>query len=56
MSTLKEREAAEAAALLDALCAARPLKPPPMPRHEQRERSTGAWVLANEIREGLYDS
>lgn len=56
MSTVKEREAAQSAALLDAILAARPLKPPPLPTPEQRERSTGAWVLANEIREGLYDS
>lgn len=53
-ASAKLTERAQAAAAVDAMIAARPLRPPPMPRAENRRRSTGAVVLANEIREGLY--
>ena len=54
-ATSKAVERATAAAAFDAVCAARPLRPPPMPAPANRERSAGAWALANEIREGLYE-
>lgn len=53
MSTFKQRETAEAAAALDAILAARPLVPPPLPAHNDT-RTAGAIVLANEIREGHF--
>lgn len=51
----KATERAEAVRAFDAICAARPLRPPPLPAIANRERSAGAWALANEIREGLYE-
>lgn len=51
----KATERAEAVAAYEAMRAARPLRPPPIPTNANRERSAGAWALANEIREGLYE-
>jgi hypothetical protein len=50
----KALERAQAVAAYEAMRAARPLRPPPgsIGKHE---RSAGAWALANEIREGLYE-
>lgn len=53
-ASAKLTERAQAVAAVDAMIAARPLVPPPMPRAENRQRAAGACVLANEIREGLY--
>jgi hypothetical protein len=51
--TLKRREEINAAAEFDRICAARPLKPPPLPQHNET-RSAGARALAKEIRLGDY--
>ncbi len=51
--SLKRREELEAAAELDRICAARPLKPPPL-RSVPQGRSAGAIDLAREIRRGTY--
>lgn len=52
--SLKRREELEAAAELDRICEARPLKPPPLPRELPITRSAGALALAREIRRGSY--
>ena len=54
MSTQREREAARDALAFDRICAARPLKPPPLPQHNDT-RTAGAIELANEIRAGHFD-
>ncbi len=51
--SLRRREELDAAAELDRICAARPLKPPPLPR-DNYTRSSGAIELAREIRRGSY--
>jgi hypothetical protein len=51
--SLRRREEIDAAAELDRMCAARPLKPPPLPA-ENHTRSAGALELAREIRRGTY--
>ena len=51
--SLKRREELADAAELDRICAARPLKPPPLPR-DNHTRSAGAIELAREIRAGEY--
>jgi hypothetical protein len=52
--TVKQQETRSACAELDRICAARPLKPPPLPNHHDM-RSAGAVALAAEIREGTYE-
>lgn len=52
--SLRRLEELEAAAALDRMCAARPLKPPAMPNLANRTRSAGAIELAREIRAGVY--
>jgi len=51
--SVRRREELEAAAALDAICAARPLRPPPL-RRVLTTRSAGARELAAEIRRGSY--
>jgi hypothetical protein len=51
--SVKSSEPAAAVAAFDQICAARPLKPPPLPKHNDT-RSTGAIALAKEIRLGDY--
>ncbi len=51
--SLKRRGEIDAAAELDRICAARPLKPPALPK-ENPTRSVGAAELAREIRRGSY--
>jgi hypothetical protein len=51
--SLKRRGEIDAAAELDAITAARPLKPPPLPK-ENPTRTAGAAELAREIRKGSY--
>ena len=50
----KRSEEIDAAAELDRMCAARPLKPPRLLEPENRTRSVGALELAREIRRGSY--
>ncbi len=52
--SLKRREECNAAAELDRICAARPLKPPPL-RLDNPTMSAGARALAKEIRLGDYE-
>ncbi len=52
--SLRRREEIDAAAELDRMCAARPLKPPSLPNHSNTTRSAGALELAREIRRGTY--
>ena len=51
--SLKRREEVDAAAELDRMCAGRPLRPPPLPKHNDT-RTAGAAELAREIRRGTY--
>ena len=51
--SLRRREEIDAAAELDRICAARPLKPPRLPA-DNHTRSAGALALAREIRRGTY--
>lgn len=46
----------ELVAAFDAIVAARPLKPPPIPREVGRVRSAGALELEREKRLGLYST
>jgi hypothetical protein len=52
--SLRRREEIDAAAAYDRMVAARPLRPPPMPKHSDT-RSAGACELAREIRRGSYE-
>ena len=52
---LKAREAHEAAKALDAIIAARPLKPPPLRGAENPTRPASWYSLQREIREGSYE-
>lgn len=52
--SLHRRQEINAAAELDRICAARPLKPPPI-RHDNPLRTAGAIALAKEIRLGDYE-
>jgi hypothetical protein len=52
--SLRRLEELEAAAELDRMCAARPLKPPALVARDLRYRSAGAIELAREIRAGVY--
>ena len=52
--SLHRRAELAAAAELDRICAARPLKPPPM-RFANLARSAGARELSREIRAGEYE-
>jgi hypothetical protein len=47
--SLRRREEIDAAAELDRICAARPLKPPALPNHDNRTRSAGALELAHQL-------
>ena len=49
----KAEETAKAVAAFDALCAARPLKPPPSARIEPRTVSAAAAALAEDRRRGI---
>ena len=57
--SLKRREEIDATAELDRICrpvddgGQRPLKPPPLPKHNDT-RTAGAAELAREIRRGTY--
>jgi len=50
----KRSEELDAAAALDRVCAARPLKPPRLLESDNHTRSAGALELAREIRRGSY--
>ena len=52
--SLRRREEIDAAAELDRICAARPLKPPRVLETDNHTRSAGALELAREIRRGSY--
>lgn len=52
--SMRRREELNAAAELDRVCAARPLKPPRLLEHDNHTRSAGALELAREIRRGSY--
>lgn len=52
--SVKATERAAAVAAYDAMRAARPLTPPPLPRHNDT-RTAGACALAKEIRLGDYE-
>ena len=52
--SLKRRAELRDAAELDRICAARPLVPPPLPKHNDT-RTAGALALAKEIRLGDYE-
>ncbi len=52
--SLRRREEIDAAAELDCMCAARPLKPPRLLESDNHTRSAGATELAREIRRGSY--
>ncbi len=52
--SLRRREEIDAAAELDRMCAARPLKPPRLLESTNNTRSAGALELAREIRRGSY--
>jgi hypothetical protein len=50
----KATERSHAVTAFDAMCAARPLAPPPLPKHNDT-RTAGACALAKEIRLGDYE-
>lgn len=52
--SVRRREELDAAAELDRMCAARPLKPPRVLVSHNHTRSAGALELAREIRRGSY--
>ena len=55
MASLRDRQIKADAAQFDAMCEARPLKPPPTPSASNPVRRTGEIELAAEIRAGHYE-